>query len=453
MEGLTVFTEMLAAEVLKTIPTKNKAALREAKRGILDYLASTLAGPEDAGVLKLLHAIEAEGGHPVAALIGQNKRANRRQAALVNGFMGHALDYDDVHSDVRGHPSSVILPALFALAAGREISGKQFLDAYIIGVEVMARLGRAFGTISYLQGWHNTSLLGGVAATFAGARLLGFTVAETQNAVGIAASQAAGLRVQFGTEMKPLHAGLAAQQAVQSIELTQQGFLGSAAALDTTSGYLAAYGEKEISEATRKALLENWGDSWRIATPGLWFKRFPFCSAALHGADAARQLAKLQLPVENIANIAIIFPPDGDAALIHKHPVTGEQGRFSIEYVVALALLGQAYTLEKFEAKAISDQAQQLMKVMSRKYDVHHLPDSQAIPKGRFTIIRIAMADGTVHTREVSVPIGSPGMPLTDAELEAKWQDAAPDKNNLEKVPATIRVLEKSSLNDLMALL
>ncbi|HRG31547.1 MAG TPA: MmgE/PrpD family protein, partial [Trichococcus flocculiformis] len=152
MEGLTVFTEMLAAEVLKTTPTKNKAALREAKRGILDYLASALAGREDAGVLKLLHAIEAEGGHPVAALIGQNKRANRRQAALVNGFMGHALDYDDVHSDVRGHPSSVILPALFALAAGREISGKQFLDTYIIGVEVMARLGQAFGTISYLQG-------------------------------------------------------------------------------------------------------------------------------------------------------------------------------------------------------------------------------------------------------------------------------------------------------------
>lgn len=113
----------------------------------------------------------------------------------------------------------------FALAAGQEISGKQFLDAYIIGVEVMARLGQAFGTISYLQGWHNTSLLGGVAATFAGARLLGFTVAETQNAVGIAASQAAGLRVQFGTEMKPLHAGLAAQQAVQSIRLTSKDFL------------------------------------------------------------------------------------------------------------------------------------------------------------------------------------------------------------------------------------
>ena len=227
MGSLTAFTEMMAAEVLKATPTDNEAALREAKRGILDFLASAFAGREDAGIIKLLQAIEAEGGHSITPLIGQNKRANRRQAALLNGFMGHALDYDDVHSDVRGHPSSVILPALFALSSGREISGKCFLDAYIIGVEVMSRLGQAVGTASYLKGWHNTSLLGGVAATFAGARLLGFTANETQNAVGIAVSQAGGLRVQFGTQMKPLHAGLAAQQAVQSVEWTQQDFHGS----------------------------------------------------------------------------------------------------------------------------------------------------------------------------------------------------------------------------------
>ncbi len=452
MGSLNSITSLLTNQILTATPTDNEAALREAKRGILDYLASAFAGREDAGIAKLLHAIEEEGGNPVTPLIGKGKLASRRQAALVNGFMGHALDYDDVHSDVRGHPSSVILPALFALSSGQKVSGKRFLDAYIIGIEVMARLGQAIGTTSYLQGWHNTSLLGGVAATFAGAYLLAFSAADMLNAVGIASSQAAGLRVQFGTEMKPLHAGLAAQQAVQSIALTQQGFLGSAAALDSTSGYLAAYGG-EVSSAGRELLLEGWGESWRIAVPGLWFKRFPFCSAALHGADAAGQLAQLQLPVKNIADIAIIFPPNGDAALIHRHPKTGEQGRFSIEYVVALALLGQTYTLEQFDANAISAEAQKLMKVMSREYDAQHIPAAQAMPKGRFTIIRIAMADGTVHTREVSVPKGSPGLPLTDAELEAKWQDAAPDKNTLEKVPAAINLLEKSSINDLMVLL
>ena len=449
MEGLTVFTEMLAAEALKATPTDNEAALREAKRGILDFLASAFAGREDAGVLKLLHAIEAEGGHPVAALIGQNKRANRRQAALVNGFMGHALDYDDVHSDVRGHPSSVILPALFALASGREISGKRFLDAYIIGVEVMARLGQAVGTASYQKGWHNTSLLGGVAATFAGARLLGFTVAETQNAVGIAASQAGGLRVQFGTEMKPLHAGFAAQQAVQSIEWTQQNFRGIETAFDSPIGYLHVYGGKEADEAVYSALAEDWGKSWRISAPGLWFKRNPFCSAASHGADAALELAQLHLDIATIKKIDIVFSPNGDAALIHTCPKTGEQGRFSIEYVVALALLGQPFTLGNFGFTAVSVEAEKLIGKMSRSYDAEHIPDAQAIPKGRFTIVRITLADGSIHSREVSVPKGSPQAPLTDAELESKWRESAPNQHIAEQIMEAIRGLENAKVSEL----
>lgn len=453
MGSLTAFTEMMAAEVLKATPTDNKAALREAKRGVLDYLASAFAGRKDAGTSKLLQAIEAEGGLPVASLIGQNKRANRRQAALVNGFMGHALDYDDVHSDVRGHPSSVILPVLFALASGREISGKSFLDAYIIGIEVMARLGQAVGTASYLEGWHNTSLLGGVAATFAGARLLGFTAAQMQNAVGIAASQAGGLRVQFGTEMKPLHAGLAAQQAVQSIEWTRQDFRGTDAALDSKIGFLPVYGGKAVDEAVQAALTEGWGKSWRIAEPGLWFKRNPFCSAAAHGADAAQALAGGHLAVSEIEKIDIVFPPNGDAALIHTSPKTGEQGRFSIEYIVALALLGQPYTLENFGSTTVSVESEKLMGKMSRSYDTEHIPDAQAIPQGRFTIVRITLADGSVHSREVIVPKGSPQAPLTDAELESKWRESAPDREKAERIIQAIHWLDNIQLSELANLL
>ena len=364
--------------------------------------------------------------------------------------MGHALDYDDVHSDVRGHPSSVILPALFALASGREISGKSFLDAYIIGVEVMARLGQAVGTASYLKGWHNTSLLGGVAATFAGARLLGFTAAETQNAVGIAVSQAGGLRVQFGTEMKPLHAGLAAQQAVQSIEWTQQNFRRDRnSASIHQSDSLHVYGGKEADEAVHSALTEDWGKSWRIAEPGLWFKRNPFCSAASHGADAALELAQLHLDAATIKKIDIVFPPNGDAALIHTRPKTGEQGRFSIEYVVALALLGQPFTLGNFGSTAVSVEAEKLMGKMSRSYDAEHIPDAQAIPKGRFTIVRITLADGSVHSREVSVPKGSPQAPLTDAELESKWRESAPNQHIAEQILEAIRGLENAKASEL----
>jgi len=453
MGSLTALTGMLAAEILKAAPTDDATALSEAKRGVLDYLASAYAGREDAGVTKLLRAIEAEGGRPVVPLIGQKKRANRRQAALVNGFLGHALDYDDVHSDVRGHPSSVILPALFALASGRDISGKKFLDAYVIGVEVMARLGQAVGTASYLKGWHNTSLLGGVAAAFAGARLLGFTVGEMQNAVGIAVSQAGGLRVQFGTETKPLHAGLAAQQAVQAVEWTEQDFRGTAAALDSKIGFLSVYGGEEAEEAVRTALLEDWGKAWRIAEPGLWFKRYPFCSAAAHGADAALGLAALHLDVKAIARVDIVFPPGGDAALIHTRPRTGEQGRFSIEYVVALALFGQPFSLANFGSAAVSSEAGKLMDKMSRSYDAEHIPDAQAIPKGRFTIVRITLADGSVHSREVCAPKGSPQAPLTDAELESKWRESAPDPEEAERILDAVRGLETLSLSELERLL
>ena len=418
----------------------------------MDYLASAFAGRTDAGVAKLLATIEQESGTWTVPLIGQQRKANPRQAALLNGFMGHALDYDDVHSDVRGHPSTVILPALLALAADRGIAGERFLEAYIIGVEVMARLGRTIGTDSYLKGWHNTSLLGGIAATAAGGFLLQLTAEEMANAIGLAATQAGGLRVQFGTETKPLHAGLAAQVAVSAIELTELDFNGTTSALDGENGFLGIYGGQGGSPQT-SGLLDDWGKSWRIADPGLWFKLYPFCSAAYHGADAARDLAARHYRVEEMRSINIIYPPGGDAALIHHHPETGEEGRFSIEYVVALALLGQAYGLGQFTHAPIPPEMLKLMERMERSYDPAHQPVPTAIPKGRFTIVAITMQDGTVHSQEVVAPKGSPGNPLSDGELELKFQDALGKKELAEELLALIHSLETTTVDKLLALL
>ena len=445
-------TQQLCEKILSARPAENEAAMREAKRGVLDYLASAFAGRTDAGVAKLLAVIEQEGGKQTVPLIGQQRKANRRQSALLNGFMGHALDYDDVHSDVRGHPSTVILSALLALAADRGIAGERFLGAYIIGVEVMARLGRTIGTDSYLKGWHNTSLLGGIAATAAGGFLLNLPLEEMANAIGLAATQAGGLRVQFGTETKPLHAGLATQVAVSAIELTEQDFKGTASALDVENGFLGIYGSHEGRPQT-SGLLDDWGKSWRIADPGLWFKLYPFCSAAYHGADAARELAARHYLIEEMCSIAIVFPPGGDAALIHRNPKTGEEGRFSIEYVVALALLGQAYGLEQFTHAPISPETIKLMKRMERSYNPSHPPSPIAIPKGRFTIVAITMQDGTVHSQEIATPKGSPGNPLSDVELEMKFRDAVGKTELAEELLALIHSLETTTVDKLIDLL
>lgn len=190
------------------------------------------------------------------------------------------------------------------------------------------------------------------------------------------------------------------------------------------------------------------GKSWRIAEPGLWFKRNPFCSAASHGADAALELAQLKLAVSTIKKIDITFPPGGDAALIHSHPKTGEQGRFSIEYVVALALLGNPFTLGNFGVKAVSFEAEKLMRKMSRSYDANSAGRASH-PKGRFTIVRITLVDGSVHQCEMAMPKGSPQAPLPDSELENKCRDFAPDQEKAERILQIIRNLENGKVSAL----
>jgi 2-methylcitrate dehydratase PrpD len=226
--------------------------------------------------------------------------------------------YDDVHSDVRGHPSTVILPALFSVAATIKPSGEHFLAVYIVGVETMARLGKSIGPNHYVKGWHNTSTLGTIAAAVAAGYLMDFSEEQMEKVIGFAATQASGLRAQFGTEAKPLHAGLAAHASLLSVKLAEENFGGTQQALDGKIGFFGLYGDLPLAE---KLLLENWGESWRIVDPGLWFKVYPFCSAAHHAADAAIRLVdNPSFFLEDIKQVDIIFPPGGDAALIERNP-------------------------------------------------------------------------------------------------------------------------------------
>ena len=188
--------------------------------GVIDYFASSLQARHEADVHRLLNWIDKEGGNAKAWLVGQKKLVTARQAALFNGFQAHCLDYDDVHSDVRGHPSAVILSALFASVqldkVQYHIDGKRFLTAYVIGIEVMARLGKSVNPKHYERGWHTTLTLGGIAATAAICYL--YNEPFLSQALTLAATQASGLRLVMGTPIKFLHAGLAAQHAIQSVE-------------------------------------------------------------------------------------------------------------------------------------------------------------------------------------------------------------------------------------------
>lgn len=417
---MTNWTTTLANLVTHSMP--NDEAIASAKKGLLDYLASSLtAGQTETGTL-LMRWFDEEGGHADVPLIGMYKNASARQAALFNGYLGHALDLDDVHTDVRGHPSTVILPALLSVAATGSFSGRRFLEAFAIGVEVMARLGLTIGAQHYTKGWHNTATLGGIAAACACAYLQRFSAEKIELTIGLAATQSSGMRKQFGTEVKPLHAGFAAEQGYVAAKLTALGLIGSRRTLDGENGFLSLYGD---GTDYADALTSNWGDSWKISKPGLWFKLYTFCSAAFHAADACHELLSQDTFIlEDIQKIEVIYPPGGDAALIHTHPQTGDEGRFSVEYIVALFLTNRTATLSDFTHEAIPSSIRQVMNKVTRQYDATIKPSPHAVPKGRFTIVRVHLENGNILESRVDAPLGSTDKPLSMDQLEQKLDDS-----------------------------
>ncbi|NTU25687.1 MmgE/PrpD family protein [Bacillus tequilensis] len=439
-QGLTAG---LAEAVRMSQPEHSIDAMREAKKGLLDFTAASFAGREDKGIQKLLRLIKDEGGAPLVPVIGQGTKAAPLQSAMLNGFIAHALDFDDVHSDVRGHPSAVLVPALMASAACGH--GERLLGAYVVGVEVMARLGESIGSRHYEKGWHNTGTLGAIAAACAAGYAEGLTQEELEKAIGFAATQSAGMRVQFGTEMKPLHAGLAAQAGLLAVKLAQSEFGGTRTALDGETGFFGLYGDLEKAQNT---LLNRWGAPWRIVKPGLWFKIYPFCSAAHHAADAIRELVSEQaISAANTERIEVVFPPGGDAALTERSPKTGEEGRFSVEYVMALALHGHELTVEHFNSQPIPSNIQPTMGQIQRVYDNTIQPAPHAVPKGRFTIVRAYLSDGRMYEARVDCPKGAPGNELSEEDIKEKLKLTVPH----EKAQDIITSIERADMKEFLA--
>jgi len=414
-------TRQLAERVVGSDPLQDAPACEAARAGVLDWLASVLAARDDQGAERIAAALGQGAGR--ASVPGRPGRLPALDAALVSGYLTHALDYDDVHESVRGHPSAVILSALLAEAEERGASGADFLAAYVVGVETMCRLGLALGRSHYEAGWHSTATLGAVAAAAACARLAGLSVQATAQAIGLAATQAGGIRAHFGTDVKPLHAGLAARAGLLAMRLAEAGIAGAAEPLGGRLGYFAVFGGED---ARPELAVEGWGEPWQIVRPGLWFKRYPCCSASHHAADAALAIRASRMPdITAIEEVTVTFPPGGDAALIVREPTTGVEGRFSVEYVVAAALADGELGIGTFADKPLRPELVALAAKVRRRYDSSVVPAPDAMPKGRFTIVTVSFADGSTLTQRVDCPRGAPGRPLSPEERAAKYADAA----------------------------
>ncbi len=233
-EMTKILADFIVSKKSTVIPS---TAYDHAKVAFMDWLAVTYGGTSDPLVKKLTAHAKTMGGHPQATLIGQDAKMNIGQAALINGACSHALDYDDTLVSFFGHPSVTLFPSLLALAEWKDISGFDFLTAYLIGLQAGCTIGRCAGLDHYMVGWHATSTLGHFASAAACSRLLKLDKMQTAYALGIAGTQSSGMKRVFGTMCKPFHAGNASQAGLMAAMLAQDNFTSAEDILEGPHGF------------------------------------------------------------------------------------------------------------------------------------------------------------------------------------------------------------------------
>ncbi|SFM47483.1 MmgE/PrpD family protein [Methylobacterium pseudosasicola] len=420
-------TAALAEAIAASRPDKDPAAMRAARIALVDFLACALAGSTDPS-LAIVRGVF--GNAPGRALvIGSAQPADPFLAALLNGHAGHVLDYDDVHASVRGHPTTVIVPALLAALDSDALpTADAFLAAYLVGLETMAHLGRAIGPAHYERGFHATATLGPLGAAAAIAHMRGFSARTTAIALGLGATQAAGLRLQFGSDAKPLHAGLAARNGLVAARLAEAGLSGADDCLDGENGFLQAYG---FGEAAPERVLEGWAAPWQIVRPGLTLKAFPCCTAAHPVAVAG--LAFHREGIRDLARATITFPPGGDAALVVRTPRTGIEARFSPEYILAAALVDGAVRIDHFDERPVRPDLAALAVRVERRHD-QAARRLSSDPSTRFVVVELTDGQGRTHERRID---GLPGLAVADD----KFRDATAGSEALRPVPDLVRTM------------
>jgi 2-methylcitrate dehydratase PrpD len=328
--------------------------LVRARHCLLDWLGVTLAGSRESLSRIVREEAADEGGRGEASVLGTSLRLPVAQAALVNGTAGHALDYDDVIEAMLGHPTVGIAPVVLALGERMNADGGAVLAAFVAGVEVSSRLGVIMGAGHYVQGWHATGTIGAFGAAAAAARLLGLDVEQTAHALGIAATQASGLKAMFGTMCKPLHAGHAASVGLRAASLARRGFIARTDAIECAQGFADAHGGRDEAHNDLGAPAKA------FHLRDVLFKYHASCYGT-HGAiEAARGLRERRsdLSAADLGRITVRVPEGALRMCVIPRPVTGLEGKFSLAYTVGGALAGlDTAALESFADERVSDPA------------------------------------------------------------------------------------------------
>ena len=433
------------------------------KRSILDGIGLALAGNA------------AESGHIVrtylkslgiptdkgATVIGTSLRIPARFAAFANGIAIHADDYDDTQLAVAKdrvyglltHPTAPALPPVLALGEIGNRTGLDVLTAYQLSVEAETKMSEAINPRHYDHGFHSTATIGAIAAAAGASRMMGLNLEQTRRALGIGASQSAGLRENFGTMTKPFHPGRSAESGIVAAEFAKMGWTATPIVLEAGRGFFKAAGGGYDPSAIEGKL----GNPWTFAHPGVSIKPHPSGSLTHPGMGLMLDLIRSHdIRPELVAKVRVGTNRHMPNALIHHRPHNELQAKFSMEFCMAILLLERKAGLAEFTDKVVKRPNVQRM-IEKIEFGVH--PEAEAAGYEKMTtIIDIELTDGRKIGGRADFGKGSPANPMTDDELAGKFRECAAwgklPKASADKVVDMVFGLEKlKSIRELTKLL
>ncbi len=409
MAVATILAEAVCGVSYDDLPEE---VVQQAKRCIIDWFGVALGGSDDPVVGIMRDYVQQIGGHNQATILGSGVKTSVVNAALVNGAMSHVLDFDDTHQGSLVHPSSPLIPAILAVSEWKRRSGKQFICAYVAGYELEVKIGALLNPRSIKAGWHPTSVFGRLGAAAGVGKLLDLNEKEMTHALGIAATQSAGLRKVFGSMSKSFHPGKAAADGLSSCLLAKKGFTSSESIFESDTGFLSVFSSNIHQEETLRIEIAA-----EFEILNNCFKPYAACLLAHPTIEAACNVrSKIEGRWEDIEEVLCQVSPLALDAAGKNRPRTGLEGKFSLYFCAALSLLKGQANQSQFTRGHVADP---IIKKIMAKIDVqsnHEFSITQAS-------IRVVLYDGTIHEHEVNRPKGYPDNPMTDEELEEKFMD------------------------------
>ncbi len=413
--GLTQALGRFVAELsANRIPQE---AMRVARLGFIDCIGTMVAGRNEE-LVQIMKSVLAPGAGPASITFGR-EHGPAPEAAWINGTAAHALDYDDVA--LRGHPSTVLVPAILAEAEALDASGSDLLVAYVAGYETWAELFRRDLGLMHAKGWHPTGLYGAVGAAAACARLRRLDAGRAAMAIALGASQSAGLMANFGTMTKPFHAGRAAHSGIMAVRLVEAGFTASPDALEHPQGFLHAISPAGTEDRTGEGRL---GEDWALLSQGLGIKKYPTCYCTHRAIDCALDLlAAHPVKPDDVKSVTVGISDYFATVLRNHEPRTGLAAKFSIEFAMAGAIVAKRVGLRELTDEFVQrPDVQALMRRVrteaTSEYDPE-LPGAAPVDT-----VRIELASGEMIAGEpVARATGHASRPLTEAQIYDKFSD------------------------------